>query len=45
MAVFLVIAWGFAGILTLSSKEVSKFEYAMVWGLLMVNLILNAVGV
>ena len=45
MAVFNALVWGFVGTLTLCSKEVSKFDYLLVWGWLMVHLISNAVGV
>lgn len=44
MEVLSVILWGLAGILVLSGEEVTKFEYALTWGILMMHLILNAVG-
>lgn len=45
MRIILVAAWGILGGINLCGKQVSKFDYALVWSLLMVNLIGNCLGV
>ncbi len=37
-----VILWTILGLWVMCSDRVSKFDYVMVWILLMVNLIMNA---
>lgn len=43
--IFVIVLWVIAGILTLCSSKVSKGEYAMVWALLILNMIGNCLGV
>jgi hypothetical protein len=42
--IFLVIFWGIFGILNLCHERITKFNFAIVWSLLMLWLILNASG-
>ena len=39
--ILVLVLWLIAGILTLCSSKVSKWDYAMVWVLLILNLIGN----
>ena len=50
MVIFLnvlgIVIWGVAGVLVLTNKHgVSKFNYALCWGLLMFQLVMNCFGV
>lgn len=44
MKIFLVIFWGIFGILNLCHERITKFNFAIVWSLLMVALITVAIG-
>lgn len=39
--IFVLVAWLIIGIVTFCSSKVSKFDYALVWFLLILNLIGN----
>ena len=42
---FHCIAWGLIGIINLCSKQVSKFNYALTWIMLMVTMVFYYYGV
>lgn len=39
LKIFNVIIWAIAGIINLSSKEIDKFQYAIMWIVLMMYLV------
>lgn len=39
------ISWALLGVIVLSGKTISKFEYALVWVILMVNLLANIITI
>lgn len=43
LSLFNVIIWAIAGALNLAGKEINKFSYAMMWIVLMLNLIVDCV--
>lgn len=44
LKIIVFAGWLLAGILTLCNKNISKFEYAIAWSVLMVNLLGNIFG-
>ena len=43
LSLFNVIIWAIAGALNLASNEIDKFSYAMMWIVLMINLVCDCV--
>ena len=39
------VIWLLAGIVTLCGKNISKFDYALAWSVLIINLFANIFGV
>jgi hypothetical protein len=43
LSLFNVIIWAIAGAMNLASKKIDKFSYAIMWVMLMINLISDCV--
>jgi hypothetical protein len=43
LSLFNIIIWAIAGALNLASKEIDKFSYAIMWVVLMINLVSDCV--